>query len=286
MTPLSRPPPLVIPTTGDQPLLDRALRGARPPVWLVAPRAAHGRLARPGCRLLAAPPRPGFAAAANLALRRAHAEGHDRVVLLNDDAWLEPGARELLLAAVEAPGVAAAGAVLLGEDGALESAGLRVRLGGGRMCAVRRVPRDGRPRTVDALPATAVAYRVGPVLAAGGFDERRFPLYFEDVDLSLRLRRRGYQLRLIPTARAIHRGAATVGRGSARQAYHQGRGQVVLARRHGGWLGASLAAALSAATLLHGGEDPRPRRARAMADGLRDGFTSGAAGGRARAPRP
>lgn len=286
MTLLDTAWPLVIPTTGRQPLLARALRGATPPVWIIAPPDAGAEhLAAPGVTVLAAPAGGGFAAAANLALREAHSAGHDRLVLLNDDAWLEPGARQQLLAAVGTPGVAAAGAVLLTEGGDTESAGLRVRLGGGRVRAAAAAADAHRPVVVDALPATAAAYRVGPLLAAGGFDARHFPLYFEDVDLSLRLRCRGYRLLLVPGARAIHRGAATAGRGSAYQAYHQARGQVTLSRRHGGWLGAAVATTLSAATLLRQGAEARPRRALAVARGLRDAFTSAPVDARYRAPR-
>jgi len=244
------------------------------------------RLGRPDLRVIAPPAAQGFGAAANEALRLAQLEGHDRLLLLNDDAWLEPGARALLLAAVATPGVAMAGAVLLREDGVrIESAGLRVRLGGGRVVGDPDAPpRDGAPRPVDALPATAVALRLGPVLASGGFDEQGFPMYFEDVDLSLRLRHRGYRLLLVPGARAVHRGAATAGRGSELQAYHQARGQWVLSHRHGGWPEASVAAALSAAALLRAGEAPRPARAVALARGLRDALTSAPVDERYRVP--
>ncbi len=36
-----------------------------------------------------------------------------------------------------------------------------------------------------------------------GFDERYF-LYYEDVDLCRRLRRRGYDVRLLPSVSAVH----------------------------------------------------------------------------------
>jgi len=46
-------------------------------------------------------------------------------------------------------------------------------------------------------------------LAAGGFDERFF-MYWEDADLCRRLRGRGYSVRYVPDAMAVHR----VGRSS------------------------------------------------------------------------
>jgi hypothetical protein len=49
----------------------------------------------------------------------------------------------------------------------------------------------------------------------GGFDERYF-LYYEDVDLCRRLRRRGYDVRLVPSVSAVH----DARRQSRRSLYH------------------------------------------------------------------
>ena len=43
--------------------------------------------------------------------------------------------------------------------------------------------------------------------AVGGFDERYFPAYFEDVDLCLALAAQGFRTRYEPQARVIHRGS-------------------------------------------------------------------------------
>ena len=263
-------------TSGTQPLLTRAMAYQPSPLWIVSP-------VRPGLPRgvpfdwLEVGGELGFGAAANAALRRAADRGERAVILLNDDAMLLPGSRALLAAEVLRPGVGAAGAVLLEEDGRrVQAAGLHVAMGGGRVVANRPSrPPTGAPVTVPALPATALALRVRPVLDLEGFDERRFPFYFEDVDLCLRLRAAAWRVMLVPPARALHRGAATAGVGTAFAAYHQARGQVSLSRdstHGGGAMAASLASALSAATLLRSGDASRGARAWAMVRGVRDGW--------------
>lgn len=268
--------PLVIITSGAQPLLARAIATARPPIWLLSrdPDGTRNTAGRSDVEIIPLS-QHGFAAAANVALERALLAGHDLVVLLNDDAWLAPGARDQLCTAARTAGVAAAGALLRDEDGRrIQAAGIHVRAGGGRVVAHRPASLVTRePTPVDALPATALALRVRPASIVGGFDAARYPFYFEDVDLSLRLRRAGYQLLLVPRATAFHRGAATAGRGRF-AAYHATRGHVMLTRSNGvrGVAPAALATLLSAATLLRTGDEPRLERAGAVLQGIRDGW--------------
>ena len=278
----SKSPPLVVVTGGHQPLLRRALARQEGPIWLFsdAPDAAARVAERDDVECFEVPRGSGFAGSANEALARAARRGHDVVLLLNDDAHLFAGARRWLVAAARQPGVAAAGAVLMEEGGrAVQSCGLRVRVGGGRVKAHRPTsPPVGQPLPVQALPATALALKVAPALSAGGFDADRYPFYFEDVDLCLRLRSRGYRLVLVPGARAIHRGAATAGSGTRFSVYHGTRGQVALTlgAGGGGLGGAALAALFNAATLLRPGEATRASRALAVWLGVLDGLRSGA----------
>jgi len=271
-------PPLAVITSGRQPLLQRAVAGQAGPVWLITddPDAAVRTSGRDDVECIEVPRDWGFARAAQRALERARDHGYGAVVLLNDDAYLLPGARRWLAGAVRQPGVAAAGAVLLEEGGhAVQSCGFRVRAGGGRVTAERpAAPPRGQPLPVQALPATALALDVRAALSVGGFDAQRYPFYFEDVDLCLRIREKGYRLVLVPEARAIHRGAATAGKGTRFAAYHSTRGQVALALGSGGGglRGAALAALFSAASLVHPGEDPLASRALGVLLGVRDGL--------------
>ncbi len=73
---------------------------------------------------------------------------------------------------------------------------------------------DPRPREVPCLTAALSLYRTEALKRAGGFDERMF-MYFEDVDLSLRLRSMGRGLLVQPGAGAEHMMGASSGRGEA-----------------------------------------------------------------------
>ena len=74
---------------------------------------------------------------------------------------------------------------------------------------------------VDWLSGACMLVRRDAFLAAGGFDERFF-LYWEDADLCRRLRNRGFHIRYVPGATAVHqvgRSSQTARRSSIR-AFH------------------------------------------------------------------
>jgi GT2 family glycosyltransferase len=165
-------------------------------------------------------------------------------VLLNNDATPEPGFLTALLDAVTAEGAERVGAftakVLLhsrfeqlppgsaprdgdvaGRDGVfrpsdsgtvdlLNSTGNVVdRHGYGRDRSYARV--DGRtedPPEVFALCGAAALLRMAAVRQVGGFDADFF-LYYEDTDLSWRLRAAGWSIRYAPRAVVRHRHAAS-----------------------------------------------------------------------------
>ncbi len=70
----------------------------------------------------------------------------------------------------------------------------------------------------------------------GGFDEEYF-VYFEDLDLSRRVRATGYRSRYLASASAYHLGGGTSRRIKARRLAYFLRGKLRYARKHGGGLG-------------------------------------------------
>lgn len=149
----------------------------------------------------------GFGAANNRAVAFARS---DKVLLLNSDAWPAPGAVEKLAAELDArPRVGLACPLLFYPDNKPQFHWAPATSIFGE--AVQRLRnRYERKRWIHRLrwpggfyTAACVLVRKSAFEAIGGFDERFF-LYFEDVDLCLRLRRAGWKLRSVATARAFH----------------------------------------------------------------------------------
>ena len=165
-----------------------------------------------GVRVLRSGRNLGFAGGANLGLR---AVTTPYAALLNDDAVAEPGWLDPLLRAMEAdPRVGAVQAkVLLAEDGRVNSAGGVLLPGGWAADRGYGEPDDGRwdsPGEVAFASGSAVLYRMAAVREAGYFDDDYF-LYYEDVDLSLRMRRHGWRIRYEPASVVRHRHGASAG---------------------------------------------------------------------------
>jgi GT2 family glycosyltransferase len=181
----------------------------------------------------------GFGKALNRAIQEA---GDGPIVLLNDDAVAEPQLIERLLAdSIRAELVAA---VLLSErdTGRIDSAGVVVDqtlMAFDYLCGE---PVSALERALDPLGPTggAALYDREAFNTVGGFDERIF-LYYEDVDLALRLRAHGASCVLSPQARAVHGYSMTLGARSGRKYAMTGWSRGYLLRRYGVTSSASLA---------------------------------------------
>jgi GT2 family glycosyltransferase len=165
---------------------------------------------RPGIRFLRLPENRGFAAPANLGARGARAPF---VAFVNNDCYLEEGYLAAALSTLEAdPLLAAVQGVVLNGDGTLvdgwgvgwSARAEAIQLGRGEAPP----PLNRIPFAVPGVSATAALFRRDAFLAAGGFADSFFAWY-EDVDLSLRLRRAGARFATVPAARARHAGTAT-----------------------------------------------------------------------------
>lgn len=214
----------------------------------------------PQVRLIALDRNTGFAAAAN---RGIEATDAPFVVLVNNDAVCEPGFIAGLLAPFEPPGAERVAAVTArivlasryrlsvdsrgglvdfrgrrwepSPDGAelLNSTGGEVTVSGnGR-------DRDWLVPVSDAFSASdvfgfcggAAALRRAALHDVGLFDESLF-LYYEDTDLSWRLRRRGWTISYAPEAVVRHRHAASSGTQTEFFLRHNERNRLVVALRH------------------------------------------------------
>jgi GT2 family glycosyltransferase len=174
----------------------------------------------------------GFGPALNRAVA---AHPADALILLNNDAEAEPRFIEALLDSLVEGVDSVAGALLQEREPALiDSAGVvaDATLMGfdylhGEPCEVAL----GAP---DPLGPTggAALYRRAAFEAVGGFDERIF-LYYEDLDLALRLAARGGKCRLAGEARALHAYSASLGARSGDKFARTGWSRGYMLRRYG-----------------------------------------------------
>ena len=181
--------------------------------------------AAPRAKLIVNSRNRGFAGAVNQGVAATSAP---YVLLLNPDCELLTGL-EALAACCRQENVAAAGGLLLGADGAPQTgffarslptpAALALEvLGVNRLWPRNPVNRRYRLLDIDPAIEQEIGQPAGAFLlvhrgafdAAGGMDERFHPLWFEDVDLCLRLRRAGGKIRYTPRAVARHGGAHSV----------------------------------------------------------------------------
>jgi GT2 family glycosyltransferase len=158
----------------------------------------------PGARLLETGRNLGFAAGCNAG---AAAASGDLLVILNPDAAPRPGFGEAIRRPlVEERGWAAWQALVADATGArINSAGNPVHFTGIVWAGQHDRPIDEAPpaREVVALSGACLAIPLRIWHEAGGFPPQFF-LYHEDVDLSLRLRLRGYRIGIEPAAVVDH----------------------------------------------------------------------------------
>lgn len=148
----------------------------------------------------------GFGAAANVAVERAATEF---VVLLNDDCVVQPGwLQELIGTARRRPAAGAVGSLFLNLDGSLQEAGSVLWADAATVPIGGDAREDGQrwrfERRVDYCSGASLLIRTEAWRAVGGIDERYYPGYYEDVDLSLRLAELGYETWLSPLSVVLH----------------------------------------------------------------------------------
>jgi N-acetylglucosaminyl-diphospho-decaprenol L-rhamnosyltransferase len=169
----------------------------------------------------------GFAGGINFALEPAFAgcDPPDTVYLLNSDAFVAPGAVELLLAFLERnPEVGICGSYIHGTDATPHETAFRFPTILSEFIArvplwpftplLRRfavaLPIPTRPQPVDWLAGASMMIRRSVLDSIGLFDEEFF-LYYEETDFCLRARRAGFPTWYVPESRVAHVGSASTG---------------------------------------------------------------------------
>ncbi|MGN6275455.1 MAG: glycosyltransferase family 2 protein [Solirubrobacterales bacterium] len=235
-------PAVYIPNFNGADQLGRSLRGLREqtrPVDVVLVDNGSGddsvavaRRELPEVRVLELGRNLGFGPALNRAIAEVPA---DPLILLNNDAEPEPRFVEALLDGV-GEGVDSVAGVLLQERSPelIDSAGVVADATLMGFDYLHGEPVDAAATAAPPLGPTggAALYRRDAFEAVGGFDERIF-LYYEDLDLALRMAAAGGRCRLAPEARAVHAYSASLGAASGAKYARTGWSRGYMLRRYG-----------------------------------------------------
>lgn len=210
-----------------------------------------------GARYVAQPDNPGYGGGANAAARLID-DTVEWLLIVNPDVVLGEGAiDELVRVGGSDPRIGSVGPAILSPGGELYPSArripsLRTGIGHALFGATwpgnpwsRQYRQDDQPTAREAgwLSGACLLVRRAAFEDIGGFDEGYF-MYFEDVDLGMRLGRHGWRNRYEPTARVVHAGAhSTASRRDAMIRAHHLSANRFLAKKYPGvrWLPVRLA---------------------------------------------
>lgn len=164
----------------------------------------------PGFTLIESNTNLGLSKADNLALKKANGK---YILLLNSDAFLSPGALQLMVDYLQNhPNTGAVSPRLLNADGTTQPScfpdisvisSLRAYWFGAMNLVEKYAPSSPIPSQVEMVVSSAILIRRDLLERLGGEDERFF-LYFQDLDLCRRINKSGYSIVYHPTATVTH----------------------------------------------------------------------------------
>lgn len=155
-----------------------------------------------------------FAKGNNIGIKRALKYGSKYIFILNNDTEMKPGSLEILYDFMEKNELAGACQPILcsmNNPDAIASAGCRLSLSGkawDHLNGESILKAGAEPFEILGATGGALFLRAQALNNVGLFDEL-FEIYFEDVDLSLRIRSVGYSIWCLPSAKVLHKGSAT-----------------------------------------------------------------------------
>lgn len=168
--------------------------------------------AMPGVEVLQSGANLGFGGGCNVGMRRALAQNADYVWLINSDATADPLALAALVRVADGnPALASVGSVLYEADAPDQIqlwGGGQVQLWTGQCKNQRTAAR------LDFISGASVLLRCAALKKVGLFDESTYFMYWEDTDLSFRLRKAGWQLGVAPDSHVWHKLSGSVGQNS------------------------------------------------------------------------
>jgi len=181
----------------------------------------------------------GYATGNNIGIDRAIELGCEYILFLNNDATVDPNMINLLYQHLlhNDKCVAVAPFIFYHHNPEV------IWFGGGEVALwrgwighryIRKTYKSNRyiPEKTAYLTGCTFLIRSKPIRDVNGFDPH-FGLYSEDVDLSLRLIKRGFELWVLPNAHAYHQVSATAGGElSPFKAFYRGRSNALIVKRY------------------------------------------------------
>jgi GT2 family glycosyltransferase len=219
----------------------------------------------------------GFTGGMNTGFRRAKEAGCEFSLVLNNDMRLSKGFLEPLVEAMQNdPRIGAITPTVVYPDGRVWAQGGRLAFcpNGLRLCGhgERPAPIDAGPENIDFAPGACALFRTADVAELGGFDDRYF-MYWEDVELSRRIARKGKRIVWLPWVRVTHLGGVSGGGGASQlRKFLMAKNSVRYLREHGslrGWAALLLADVLTLPLLALRGSKSFSAKARGLLAGFR-----------------
>jgi GT2 family glycosyltransferase len=182
----------------------------------------------------------GFGEGNNIGIRKALEGRPDYILLINNDTVVDKGFLNLLVDKMESEkNVGIAGPVICyypQKDIVWSAGGSGGLWRSQNRCSGRKLKDCNLNAEVDYIPACCALVRADILARTGMFNPDYF-LYSEDVDLSVRIKKAGYKLSLVPEAVIYHKSSlSTGGKTSAISRYYATRNRFLILKLHGGML--------------------------------------------------
>lgn len=180
----------------------------------------------------------GFAGANNLGIKAASGE---YLLFLNNDTEVEPGLIEHLLGLLDSPKVGAVSPIIryAKYPEKIQFAGYSEihPLTGRNQCLRLRQSRTWTESPYFHGAAVLIPRRV--IKEAGPMPEEYF-LYYEELDWSVQIRKKGYQIRVAQEVSVLHKESISTGKHSPLKLYYQTRNRIRFMQLHSGFYGVFL----------------------------------------------
>lgn len=176
----------------------------------------------------------GFQGGMNTGIREALQLGSRWIMLLNSDTIASPNMLDTLRSSMPLDADLVSPGIYYHEDRQrLCSTGGKINEILLELTSQAKVSDSDGPIQFDFLPSTVWLMRMDMIAKIGLFDEAFFPIYYDDLDYCLRMKRMGCKSYLIPRAKLFHKISKSVGgKNSPRERYLMARNGGYYFRKH------------------------------------------------------